>query len=215
MVLAYNSSVSQRINHVSNKKVLTNMSAASSTPVETSPPPYSPLGVKANMPQQEGNVVNPPPTQTASPAQVTPSAPQIQQQVAPKIEAAKGKLLPLPDNWESICKQKFTSLQKFYNGFAGKVGCNPYFYWTLKVKPLLDLFNQRDKLFIFEASNTEGKTVQITKEQWQQNIYNAIFALEEKEGYAMHDEAAFEAEQTRRDTVKDDLLRGRRQTIIQ
>ncbi len=149
-------------------------------------------------------------TQVASPVHAPHNPSQIPKptQVNQEIE--------VPSDWQEQAKAKIAEVVKFYDKYAGKVGCNPYEYYTSHIKPLLTTLDSFDSMFVFHLVNEDGQTLsKVSKETFIKWLWTSIQNLEMKEAYALYDRKAYDAEMLRQKTVAEDKASGRKQVIIQ
>jgi hypothetical protein len=110
-----------------------------------------------------------------------------------------------PVDWAKATAQ-LEKVIAFYEGYAGKVGCNPYFYLHEKVRPLENSLLEKERLFTYPNG--------VSKAQWEFQLYTAIMALECKESYAMHDPQAHAQEQERQKGVLAAKQQGRKEILF-
>jgi hypothetical protein len=190
------------------------------------------------IPQQESGTTTK--TTTATPAAVEQAAPTLPTRlplVGGPTTSTEG--LRIPEDWFTKVEARLKEVKTFYDKYAGKVGCNPYPYYNKFIKPLEDAVATFNNKFEFElpALDTEGnyitedvpnpnnhpslvgrkqiKCKRVNKETYSIWLYNSTMALEMKEGYALHDREAFDAENLRAKTTLEDKKAGRKSIIIQ
>lgn len=132
-----------------------------------------------------------------------PKAPQVNQGIE------------VPIDWKEQAQARISEVVKYYDKYAGKVGCNPYEYYVSRIKPLLTTLDSFDSMFEFYTPKEDGTISKVSKETFIKWLWTSIQALEMKESYALHDRNAYNAELLRQKTVAEDKASGRKQVIIQ
>lgn len=185
-------------------KPLVNPSAHPEAQHHPTPPTPVPQATLPNQEASKGVATHP--TQIASPVSGPAATP-----TPGRTGVASTGASPIPGNWKALAEKKIEDTLAFYNKFAGKVGCNPYFYVHKHIEPLQKELSSFDSKFEFFGE--DGK--EVTKEVYIDSLWNRVHNLEMKEAYAIHDKTAKQQEEERLEGILADKKAGRTKTIIQ
>jgi len=132
---------------------------------------------------------------------VIPSAPPATQaQTKPEVDTKK---MFAAIKWSDV-EASLKKVEDFYKSYAGKVGCNPFYYLHLRVTPLRERLSVKDTTVFKSEADKINEMLSLVAD---------INALECNEKLAMHDPIAFKQEEERQVALKARRALGP-QTIV-